>query len=353
MLEPLASLYSLNVLGPNTELTFEILEDVCVLGRKSGVDVQLSDDMVSREHAKIERRTFGCTITDLNSSNGTKVNGNWLVPGSPQELSDGDVINIDPFRLVFVVTAVALTQLEETTSTSELIASEPKLTTTPASTPPLEDDAAILGMAAMSLEPVQDEPKVDKLRAYQLEDTPSPPAPLANGVTTSRPVPAAYNPPPGLALTESCYLQFLPDIYHTKFMARFLALFESIYRPVEWTVDNFDQFLHPKTAPADFLPWLASWFDLLLNADWSESQKRLLLSEAYQIYSRRGTKIAISRILEIYTGQKPEIDDESENLAPFTFMVTLPADTSAKKNQIEALLNRHKPAYTSYALHFD
>lgn len=308
--------HSLEITGPDGLLqSVEILEGVSVLGRKTGVTILLHNDMVSREHAKIERQAEECAITDLNSSNGTKVNGDWLVPGVSQVLRDGDVIDIDPFRLVVRITAVVPSQQ----------------TALPETTP--------------------DPPPIDSIPIDHQLEVPAP-TPPTNGQIAVTPMPTEYSPPPGLTINDSHYLQFLPDIYYTTFMARFLALFESIYRPIEWTVDNFDQFLHPRTAPVGFLPWLASWFELLLDTSWSEAQKRLLLTEAYQIYSQRGTITAIHRIVEIYTGQKPEIDDQSEGLAPFTFTVKLPAEVSAQKAQIEVLLNQHKPAYTSYTLSF-
>jgi phage tail-like protein len=151
----------------------------------------------------------------------------------------------------------------------------------------------------------------------------------------------------------SRYIQYLPDIYDTPFMKQFLAYLNHFTRPIEWTVDNFDLYLHPRTAPVGFLPWLAGWFDITFDQSWSEAQRRTLLGEAHQIYARRGTKWALSRVLEIYTGNAPEIDDSSDDLAPFTFTITLPvAEAEVNQTLVTRLINDQKPAHTAYKLRF-
>jgi phage tail-like protein len=136
-------------------------------------------------------------------------------------------------------------------------------------------------------------------------------------------------------------------------MSRFLAIFEATLLPVEWTIDSFDQFLDPGTAPTGFLPWLASWYGLTFDSTWTEPQRRQLLSEAHAIYARRGTQWALGRVLEIYTGAEPEIDDEAKDLDPFTFSVVVPRrKRDVRSDLIEALIDAHKPAHTSYKLRF-
>jgi hypothetical protein len=59
------------------------------------------------------------------------------------------------------------------------------------------------------------------------------------------------------------------------------------------------------------------------------------------------------RILEIYTNNKVEIDDQNENLEPFTFFVKIhAAEKNINRNAIERLVNTYKPAHTSYSLLF-
>jgi phage tail-like protein len=134
-------------------------------------------------------------------------------------------------------------------------------------------------------------------------------------------------------------------------MKRFLALFESILMPIEWTVDNFDLFLDPGTAPSSFLPWLANWHDILFNPSWNEVQRRAFLKDAYQIYALRGTRWALSRVLEIYTGKKPEIIEYKETEKAHTFTVRLPVKAGQiDRKLVESLIDMNKPVHTTYAL---
>jgi phage tail-like protein len=159
--------------------------------------------------------------------------------------------------------------------------------------------------------------------------------------------------PPGLSIHSRRLLDYLPGIYHTDFMARFLALFESILVPIEWNVDGFDLHLSPGTAPTDFLPWLANWFQIVFDSTWSETQRRTLLAEAHQIYARRGTRWALSRVIEIYTGQPPEIVDLDKDQDPFTFTIRLPVrKRDVNQELIEAIVDANKPAHTTYTLKF-
>lgn len=67
--------------------------DVVIIGREVGVaDLMLPERQVSRRHAKIERTPEGFVLTDLNSKNGTFLNGKAVK--EPKLLQDGDEIQI-------------------------------------------------------------------------------------------------------------------------------------------------------------------------------------------------------------------------------------------------------------------
>jgi pSer/pThr/pTyr-binding forkhead associated (FHA) protein len=68
------------------------------VGRSSDNDIRLSDELVSRRHANIDRQGIGFMITDLGSTNGTFVNGQ---PVRQQPLRDGDEIRIGDTRVHF------------------------------------------------------------------------------------------------------------------------------------------------------------------------------------------------------------------------------------------------------------
>ena len=67
--------------------------DVVIIGREAGeTDLLLPERQVSRKHAKIERTDTGFLLTDLESKNGTFLNGKEL--REPKMLQDGDEIQI-------------------------------------------------------------------------------------------------------------------------------------------------------------------------------------------------------------------------------------------------------------------
>lgn len=67
-------------------------------------DVDLSaDDTVSRRHALILERHGRFFLRDLESMNGTRVNGQWLQPGGETPLEHGDEIEIGEFCRLEVV----------------------------------------------------------------------------------------------------------------------------------------------------------------------------------------------------------------------------------------------------------
>ena len=62
-----------------------------MLGRGSGCDLSLWDDTVSRRHAEIAVRAGLCLVRDLDSCNGTLVNGR---PVRRARLRRGDVLTL-------------------------------------------------------------------------------------------------------------------------------------------------------------------------------------------------------------------------------------------------------------------
>lgn len=67
--------------------------DVVVIGREAGeTDLLLPERQVSRKHARIDRTEQGFLLTDLDSKNGTFLNGKEL--REPHLLQDGDEIQI-------------------------------------------------------------------------------------------------------------------------------------------------------------------------------------------------------------------------------------------------------------------
>lgn len=72
--------------------------DEVVVGRLAECQIQLNDANVSRRHAAFIRLDEGWAISDLGSTNGTRLNGQ---PIERARLTDGDVVEIGLTRLVY------------------------------------------------------------------------------------------------------------------------------------------------------------------------------------------------------------------------------------------------------------
>lgn len=86
-----------------------------ILGRRTGKTGSLSESSLvdlgpfngfelgtSRRHALITRKGLGYEITDLESTNGTWVNGERLVPNSAYELKNGSLLRLGKMLLYVV-----------------------------------------------------------------------------------------------------------------------------------------------------------------------------------------------------------------------------------------------------------
>ncbi|MFN8537429.1 MAG: FHA domain-containing serine/threonine-protein kinase [Thermomicrobiales bacterium] len=76
---------------------FPLAAPTVVIGRHTEADIVLTGNQVSRRHARLELVDNRPLLTDLNSANGTFVNGSRLA--TPQPLSPGDLIELGEYRL--------------------------------------------------------------------------------------------------------------------------------------------------------------------------------------------------------------------------------------------------------------
>jgi len=72
-----------------------------VIGRLPECGVVLADSNVSRRHAELRRSGDSVTLTDLGSTNGTRVNG---APVRERILASGDEVSVGSTRLIFEMT---------------------------------------------------------------------------------------------------------------------------------------------------------------------------------------------------------------------------------------------------------
>ena len=91
---------------------------VIMLGRGSECDVVINDVSISRRHAQILRQANGYFVQDLESRNGTMVNGEPL--HEPRLLHLGDIVCVGSIRLEYMVE-----QSLQTTQTMQPLPSDP------------------------------------------------------------------------------------------------------------------------------------------------------------------------------------------------------------------------------------
>ena len=87
---------------------FDVAKDVTTIGRPDSTlhyypDVEIDlDDAVSRRHAEVVKRGDGYYLVDTGSTNGTRLNGDLLMPHQERRLAHGDRIRIgDRTEIVF------------------------------------------------------------------------------------------------------------------------------------------------------------------------------------------------------------------------------------------------------------
>lgn len=222
---------------------------------------------------------------------------------------------------------------------------------------------------------------------FQLEATIAPtlqPLELSSRAVVLAANRSAESAPPAQAETATVevapqgrLLKYLPALYteQDELMGRFVMLFESFWQPLEDRINNIHDYLDPKLAPPDLLPWLATWVDLVLDEKWPEEKRRQLLSAMVPLYRQRGTRRGLQQYLEIYTGQQAQIVEHRAHnfqlgriarLGPsaalgkrnisHTFSVTLrlPAVSEEERKErhrkVEAIIESEKPAHTAYTL---
>lgn len=95
----------------NSNIAYAVLVDVkthrpvylrkkdVLIGRGDGCDIQINIDTVSAEHARIHLTSHGWALSDLNSHNGTKLNGRFI--SQPQLIFDEDLITFGNRVFIF------------------------------------------------------------------------------------------------------------------------------------------------------------------------------------------------------------------------------------------------------------
>lgn len=88
------------------ESVYPLLDAECIIGRAPDCAISIADGSISSRHARVTRSAEGFTIEDLQSRNGTFVNGEKV--DKPRVLADGDVVRLGKIIMTFNVAQEAV-----------------------------------------------------------------------------------------------------------------------------------------------------------------------------------------------------------------------------------------------------
>jgi pSer/pThr/pTyr-binding forkhead associated (FHA) protein len=86
--------------GDGTRIEFPLHADILVVGRDAEADLRVDEPLVSRAHARLERRGASYVVIDLGSTNSTRVNGEVV---GERELRHGDEVRFARARCLFLL----------------------------------------------------------------------------------------------------------------------------------------------------------------------------------------------------------------------------------------------------------
>ena len=87
--------------GPRIGEEYPVTSPVVSIGQGPQNDIVVDDDSVSRAHARLEYSAGSWLLTDLDSTNGTTVEGVRLAPGVPTPLAYANTVRLGGVRLQF------------------------------------------------------------------------------------------------------------------------------------------------------------------------------------------------------------------------------------------------------------
>jgi len=87
--------------GPDRGREYEVRVTPTIIGRDDKADVVLSGDSVSRRHAFISFKNGRYFLKDMDSTNGTKLNGSFIKQGKEEPLKSEDRIELGDVLLQF------------------------------------------------------------------------------------------------------------------------------------------------------------------------------------------------------------------------------------------------------------
>jgi phage tail-like protein len=185
-------------------------------------------------------------------------------------------------------------------------------------------------------------------------------------------------------VADRSIIGYLPQLYQRNdltgrsLVKDLLWVMQHIQFQTDEKLENLEQYFDPHECPAHFLPGLASWVAMQLEADWPEAKKRSVIKKAAELYHLRGTPRGLRVYLRIFTGVDPVIIENAwphegfivgvsstvgvdtvlmhhvNKAHTFIVHVPLPIDEVDAPTilRIHRIIEREKPIHTDYYLTF-
>jgi phage tail-like protein len=140
-------------------------------------------------------------------------------------------------------------------------------------------------------------------------------------------------------------------------LAALLGVMEGLHAPSEAVLAELPALFHPLRAPERFVPFLARWVDLGVPVTTGPGRLRELVAASVELSRWRGTARGLRLFLRTATGREDFLVEEQVpgpdgRPRPFHLRVLAPAGLEPHRPMVEAIIEREKPAYVTYELHF-
>ncbi|MFF2376276.1 phage tail protein [Streptomyces xiamenensis] len=160
-------------------------------------------------------------------------------------------------------------------------------------------------------------------------------------------------------------VELLPAVYQDQdFVRRFTGALDEVLAPVLLSLDNLPAHLHPRTAPEDFLRWLAGWVAVEVDEERPVNQRRAVVAGAVSRHGRRGTRAGLAAAVRIETGAEPEIEESGAagwspypggpvpgaERATVTVRLRVPDPDGFDRVGLEKLIAQEVPAHVPFRL---
>jgi phage tail-like protein len=188
-----------------------------------------------------------------------------------------------------------------------------------------------------------------------------------------------------LWVSRDSYIKWLPAIYQRSdttgrnVVRDLLWIIQHLFGSIEQVLETIHLYFDSYETPEHFLPWLAGWSAMMLEADWPVNKKRRLIKKAMELYRLRGTVRGLKLFISLFTGFEPHL---AENEWPFqgfrigtsstvgidtvilppvdkahAFVCVMPHQfkdvTSESIVRLHEIIEMEKPAHTTYMLKFE